>query len=170
MDEPTKEPARVEQLLSRLELLEAERAILRRLHAYGHATDRADAEGFADCFTANGVCDVQDPSGGPVERRVVGRAALVALIEGFARPPASRHRHLLIEPVIDLAPTLDSATATSYFAVLREHEGTPCVWAFGRYLDELVREGDGDWRFARRTAALDSVDASQPPLAEGSPE
>jgi hypothetical protein len=174
MDEPANqppiEPARVEQLLSRLELLEAERAILRRLHAYGHATDRADAEAFADCFTADGVCDVQDPSGGPVARRVVGRAALVALMKGFARPPASRHRHLLIEPVIEVDPTLDTARATSYFAVVREHEGAPCVWAFGRYLDELVRERDGDWRFARRTAALDSVDASQPPLAEGSPE
>jgi hypothetical protein len=157
-----------ESIIRRLELLEAERAILRRLHAYGHATDRGDEEAFADCFTADGICDVQDPDGGPVQRTVSGREALLELMRGFARPPGSRHRHLLIEPVIDLAANLHSAGATSYFVVVREYAGAPHVWAFGRYLDELVREADGDWRFSRRTAALDALDGSQPPLAEGS--
>ncbi|MCW3030016.1 MAG: hypothetical protein JWM66_149 [Solirubrobacterales bacterium] len=157
----------IARLNDRLELLEAERAILRTLYAYGHATDRGDAHAWADLFTDDGVCDVQDPASGPVQRSVNGREALTALMRGFARPPRSRHRHLLIEPVVEVDADLTSATATSYFAVLREHEGAPCVWAFGRYLDELVRERDGVWRFRRRTAALDSLDAAQPPLAEG---
>jgi hypothetical protein len=157
-----------ESITRRLELLEAERAILRRLHAYGHATDRGDAEAFADCFTADGICDVQDPDGGPVQRTVSGREALLELMRGFARPPGSRHRHLLVEPVIDLAPDLQSASAISYFVVVREYSDAPRVWAFGRYLDELVSDAEGSWRFTRRTAALDAVDSSQPPLAEGS--
>ncbi|HEX4466626.1 MAG TPA: nuclear transport factor 2 family protein [Solirubrobacteraceae bacterium] len=159
--------AELDDIRARLKLLEAERGILRTLHAYGHATDRADAEAFADCFTDDGVCCVQDPAGGPVERTVEGRAALLDLMNGFARPPASRHRHLLIEPVIDIADDLSSATATSYFAVLRERDARPVVWAFGRYLDELVCGDDDRWRLRHRTAALDAVDGSQRPLAEG---
>jgi hypothetical protein len=154
--------------MSRLDLLEAERAVLRRLHLYGHATDRADADAFAACFTADGVCEVIDPDAGPVAKRVVGRQQLLALMAGFARPPASRHRHLLIEPLIEVAEDLSSASAVSYFAVLREHDGRPCVWAFGRYLDELIREQDGEWRLRLRVAALDSSDGSQSPLAHGS--
>jgi hypothetical protein len=157
------------QLSRRLELLEAERGVLRTLHAYGHATDRGDVDAFADCFTVDGVCDVQDPARGSVERSVEGRAALQELMRGFARPPESRHRHLLIEPVINVQSDLAGATAVSYFAVLRERDGVPFLWAFGRYIDELVCETDGVWRLRRRTAALDSVDASMPPLAEGTP-
>ena len=157
----------LQALRDRLELLEAERAVLRTLHAYGHTTDRADAEAWALLFTADGICDVTDPAGGPVAQRVQGREALLTLMRGFARPPRSRHRHLLIEPVIDISPDRVTATATSYFAVLRGRDGAPRVWAFGRYLDELVREADGVWRFRQRTAALDAVDASLPPLAQG---
>ena len=157
----------IEALRRRLDLLEAERGVLRTLHAYGHTTDRADAEGWAGLFTDDGVCDVTDPSGGPVAQRVEGREALLALMGGFAKPPDSRHRHLLIEPVIDINENGTTARAISYFAVLREREGAPTVWAFGRYLDELVRDENGIWRFRRRTAALDSVDASMAPLAQG---
>src|SRR5262245_45108895 len=49
----------LEFLAERVQLLEDERAILQTLHQYGHAMDYGPDLDFVDCFTAEGVWDVQ---------------------------------------------------------------------------------------------------------------
>jgi hypothetical protein len=69
----------------------------------------------------------------------------------------------VIEPLIEVGG--DVASATSYFAVLRDEESRPALWVFGRYRDTLVRCGDGRWRFSLRIAEVESVDTRYPSLA-----
>lgn len=152
----------IAELELRIAGLEDERGVLRTLHAYGHAADLADPEAFAACFSRDGECAIVDRMGDPFV--VSGRAALIALMEGFVAPPEAWNKHLLIEPVINVSGR--TACATSYFAVLRDHLGVPVLWAFGRYFDELVKETDDVWRLRLRRVDIESVDASLPPLAQ----
>ena len=69
----------------------------------------------------------------------------------------------MIEPLVDVAG--DVATATSYFAVLRDEGSQPILWVFGRYLDTLVRCPDGRWRFSLRIAEVESADTRYRSLA-----
>jgi hypothetical protein len=150
-------------LEARLAHLEDERAILRRLHAYGHAIDTGDEAGWVACFTEGGVfaASVEEQTW----FRVAGRAELEQFIAAHTRPPDPPHKHLLIEPLIQL--TGDGATCVSYFAVLMEHSGEPVLRVFGRYCDRLARGEDGVWRFDERVAQIEAMKPGLPPLAWG---
>jgi hypothetical protein len=50
----------------------------------------------------------------------------------------------------------DTATSTSYFAILSDIDGGPSLNFYGRYVDELVRCDDALWRFTSRIAAGES--------------
>lgn len=151
------------ELRARIGLLEDERAILRTLHAYGQSIDNGEEERYVDLWTVDGAFDARGRNPGDVTRVVRGREALADFAAHFSRPPDGWHKHLVIEPVIDVAG--DEAGVVSYFAVLREEEGMPVVWVFGRYRDTLVRCADGAWRFQLRIAEVESVDARYPSLA-----
>jgi hypothetical protein len=150
------------ELARRLALLEDERAILRTLHTYPHSIDYGRESDWVGCFTADGVFDVRDKSG-TTGRVVAGHDELAEFAAGFSRPPARWHKHLLLEPLIDVEG--DTARASAYFTVLVEHEHAPVPWVFGRYRDTLVREPDGAWRFRERIAEVESVRPGVPPLA-----
>lgn len=150
-------------LRTRLALLEDERAILRTLHAYGHAIDVADEEAYLDLWVDDASFDSRGRNPSDVTRVVRGREALADFVRHFSRPPGGWHKHLVIEPLIDVAG--DVATVSSYFAVLREEEDAPFVWVFGRYRDRLVRCPDGRWRFAHRVAEVESIDPRYGSLA-----
>ena len=141
-------------LESRLELLLDERDVLRTLHAYGHAIDYGDEEAWVDCFTE----DAHFGARGRVNHDVRGREALREFISRHSRAPESWHKHLMVEPLIDVDG--DTATVASYFVVTKDVEGAPRVTVFGRYRDRLVREADGRWRFAERLAEAESYDSS----------
>ena len=89
-------------LEARLELLEAERAITRTLHRYAHSIDYGDEEGWVDCFTEDGVFDVRSRHAHQLKRLITGRDELRAFIARHTRAPELWHKHLLIEPVIDV--------------------------------------------------------------------
>jgi hypothetical protein len=74
---------------------------------------------------------------------------------------------MLVEPVIAIEG--DTAHSDSYFAVVMEHEQAPLLRVFGRYRDRLVREADGEWRFAERIAEIESMRAGLPPFIDGRP-
>jgi hypothetical protein len=83
-----------------------------------------------------------------------GHEELVRFAANHTRAPERFHKHLLVEPVI--AVTGDTATASSYFVRVDDLAGVATIYAFGRYLDELVRGVDGRWRFAVRIAEVES--------------
>jgi hypothetical protein len=70
---------------------------------------------------------------------------------------------LVFEPLIDIDG--DVADVRSYLAVVRDDDGTPVLWVFGRYRDTLVRCADGKWRFRERVAEVESVLSRLPSLA-----
>jgi hypothetical protein len=157
-----------DDVLARLQALEDEAAIVRRLHRYGHAIDGGDEAAWIDCFTADGVFEGYGRrEGGDPLYRLEGRAALAEFVNGHTRRPFAYHVHGLLEPVVELDG--DRARCVSYFVVLQHHESEPRVRVLGRYHDELVRDSDGEWRFARRTARIDSALRGLPDLGGGQP-
>jgi hypothetical protein len=150
----------LEELAARVAVLEDERAILRTLHAYGHAIDYGLADAWADCFAENGVFDVTYASGG--ERRTyTGRAELWNFAERHTNAPDVWHRHVVVDPLITLDG--DRAEVASYFVFVLHSEGRPIIRSFGRYLDDMARQPDGAWRFTRRRAEVGSLRPGLPP-------
>jgi ketosteroid isomerase-like protein len=154
-------------LEARLELLEAERAITRTLHRYAQSIDYGDEEGWVDCFTEDGVFDVRSRHAHQLKRLITGRDELRAFVARHTRAPELWHKHLLIEPLIDVDG--ETATCVSYLLVVMEHEDVPVMRVFGRYRDRLVRGEDGRWRFRERIAEIESMRADLPPFVDGRP-
>ena len=136
---------------TRLSRLEDERAVLATLNRYGHSIDYGLEQDWVDCFTEDGVFDVQHHRAGPPGARHEGREALAAFVGQHTRAPAKYHKHVVVEPVIALAG--DGATVVSYYCRLDvAPNGEPYVRSFGRYRDTMVRCPDGRWRFKERIA------------------
>ncbi len=136
--------------------LMAERAVLDTLYRYGHSIDYGLEEEWLDCFAAGGAFDVRYRVGAKPSRRFEGHDDLGGFIAAHSRAPHRWHKHLLFEPVVTVDG--DRATARSYFARLDAgDDGAPFVRAFGRYLDQLVRDPDGRWRFVERIAEVEAV-------------
>jgi len=155
-------------LEARLELLEAERGVVRNLHRYAHAIDYGDEAAWVDCFTEDGVFDVRSRHPHQLKRLISGREALAEFVSRHTRAPELWHKHLLVEPLVDVHGP-DSASCRSYLAVVMEHDDLPVLRVFGRYLDRLVRGEDGLWRFRERIAEVESMRADLPPFVDGRP-
>jgi len=154
-------------LEARVALLEDERAVLKTLHRYAHAIDYGDEEAWVDCFAEDGVFDIRARLSHQPNRVVSGREELRSFIQGHTRAPELWHKHLLVEPVIEVDG--DTATCSSYLAVVMEHENEPILRVFGRYRDRLVRCPDGRWRFRERIAEVESMRRGLPPFVDGRP-
>jgi hypothetical protein len=131
-----------------------ERAILRTLYTYCHAIDYGEEAKWVGLFTSDGVFHVTMPRGLP-PIHCAGKKELAAFIAAHPRAPAALHKHLLLNPLIELRG--DEARVASYFQLLLEIDGTPESYCFGRYLDRLVRSEDGHWRFVERLAEVQSM-------------
>ena len=106
---------------------------------YNHLMDSRDAEGWAECFTPDGVFD------GGARLQASGRAELVAFMERLiARdiPAVHWNNNIVIEG------SGDAASMTLYLLVIELRDG-PVATHFGVYHDELIRT-PGGWRFQRR--------------------
>jgi hypothetical protein len=158
-------------LAARVAALEDERSVLATLHAYGHSIGRGDVSAFLDCFVDEGVFEVHrqvvlvggKPShphpdvrsaGGPTVR-FEGREGQKRFIAGHPAPPDRWHKHMVIDPLIQLSGV--EASAVSFFARLDAGpDGHPHLTAFGRYIDHLRRCDDGRWRFVHRLAEVEA--------------
>src|SRR5437660_2531011 len=102
-----------DELERRLAVLEDERAVLRNLHTYGQSIDYGREEAWVDCFAEDGVFEVRNPMAPEHNLLVSGRKELRVFISQHSRAPELWHKHMLVEPLIEVAG--DAATCSSYF-------------------------------------------------------
>jgi len=141
-----------------------ERAILRVLYSYCHAIDYGEEARWVGLFTADGVFHVDMPRGLP-SVHCAGQKELAAFIAAHPRAPGALHKHLLLNPLIELHgnEARNEARVASYFQLLLEIDGLPETYCFGRYLDTLVRSEGGSWQFRERLAQVQSMRANDFP-------
>ena len=144
-------------------------AVVRRLELeqlytdYVHCLDTDQLERWPDFFTEDCFYRVTSAenfeAGMPLglihaTSRNMLKDRVSALREANIYEP-QRYRHLVssIKIVEDRGEALD---LTANFLVVRTmQEGDMTVFAAGRYVDSVVRDG-GDWKFARKEVVLDS--------------
>jgi uncharacterized protein (TIGR02246 family) len=127
---------------------------------YNRAADEQDLEGFAACFTDDGIFEIE----GLVTLQ--GCEAVKGMIANLAFPT----HHMTTDPVIEVDG--DRATQTCSFVLFgrREGDNQMQVLTTSRYEDDLVRTPDG-WRFAKRVSRTDNdlglvLAEIHPPLLE----
>jgi hypothetical protein len=143
----------VGDLERRIAHLEDRSAIADLLEQYTQALDYAEADIFVDSYLTDGVFEAHNLITGAVTAQH-GHDELRAKIESHTRPPELYHQHLVGRPLVQIDG--DAATSVSYFllTVGRPTDGLPETVMFGRYLDALLRGGDGKWRIASRRAEV----------------
>jgi ketosteroid isomerase-like protein len=152
-----------DDLVGRLRRVEDQLAIERTMARYAHAIDYGDEAGWVGCFTADAAFEVRSRWAEPAPKRIEGHAALARFVARHSRAPLLWHKHIAWAIVVDLDG--DAATSRAQFAALVEHGEAPVIKVFGRYLDRLAREADGEWRFTERIAEAESITPGAPPLS-----
>ena len=135
-------------------------AILRVLYSYCHAIDYGEEQRWVGLFTVDGIFHVDMPRGLP-SIHCAGQKELAAFVAAHPRAPAALHKHLLLNPLIELHG--NEARVASYFQLLLEINGVPETFCFGRYLDRLVRSEAGSWHFRERLGQVQSMRANDFP-------
>jgi hypothetical protein len=127
------------------------------LARYNFAVDFGDTEGWADCFTADGVF-LCTPEGGPLTGRHVGREALVAYAVKHYEINQGRARHWNWN--LEISGEGSAATMRCYLNAFRAvaPDAPPKLAVTGVYRDKLAKV-DGRWLFAERHIHVDP----QPP-------
>jgi ketosteroid isomerase-like protein len=148
----------LDALTERLDRLEAERAIVQTMYAYGRALDYGDRDAFLDCFTDDADYVVDMRLGGPAVLQFHGRDELAGYHEWHTHAPDAWHKHVGTNPSITMDG--DRATAVSYFMRLDSdaETGAPSiVSSSGRYVDEFARGDDGAWRIRSRVCEVENL-------------
>jgi hypothetical protein len=158
MSAPTPEPGSSASIEARLTALEQRQAVLDALHAYSKAIDLGDQEAWVGCFTADGAFDIRSHLPDYPAARHEGAAQLRVFIAGHSAPPAAFHKHLYVDPEIEIRG--DTARAVGYFVHLVDRDERPVLLSYGRYLDQLHRCEDGRWRLVERIAEVHASDGS----------
>lgn len=162
--------SQIQNLSRRLAALESERDVVATLNRYGHAIDYGDETGWLDCFTNDAAFDLRFQVGDSATHltrlamgkptangvRIEGWNNLAKFIAQHSRAPEAYHKHYLMEPIVTPDVSAGTATARSYFMRVDLIEGVSQIYAFGRYLDKLIRQDDGLWRFKERIAEIES--------------
>lgn len=124
---------------------------IQNLYAYYNlASDAANSDGYADCFTADGIMESPE-----IGINVTGRDALVAHKDRDRANRGGRYRRhwngsLHLEKLED-----GSVRGHCYLLAYNGNPGElPQIADCGVYVDILVKV-DGVWKFARRTLTMD---------------
>jgi hypothetical protein len=148
MGQGGQDPASMEQRMDRFEAVQAGLELVARV---AQMIDLPDPEGWLNCYTAEGTFRFRTEPGGPDVFAHVGTDALRTwFTEHRARVPAGRQMHLGVNP--RLTPEVGRTRATTTYFTLMESEGSLVVASSGLWLDELVRDDDGQWRLRDRCA------------------
>jgi uncharacterized protein (TIGR02246 family) len=151
----------MDEIMRRLQALEDEQQITRTLYRYAHAQYNGDRAMFLDCFTEDATI-VRTRHG----REVSGREAISAFFDAITHAPEALHKHVVVEPVIDIHG--DTAEVSSDFLYVQDRNG-PMISHFGHYRDVLVRCVDGAWRLARKELQTEAVAPGNVGTIEGDP-
>ncbi len=100
----------VQELLKRVEALEAELGVLRTLYRYSQCLDDGLEHEWVDLFTEDAVLETY--RGGKRTRRELGHGDLARLIAAREKPPAKYHKHMQTVPLITVQG--DEATTQVY--------------------------------------------------------
>ena len=124
---------------------------------YNLMSDAGDPEGYAACFTDDGVLQID-----PLGVKVQGRASFVTFKQKDAAGRGGRYRRhwngsLHLEKI-----DADTVRGRCYFHGYNGKQGELPVFAdAGVYDDRIVRTGGG-WRFARRHITMDASSWTAP--------
>jgi uncharacterized protein (TIGR02246 family) len=135
-----------------------EEDIRRTLARYCMLCDDGRFDEFARLFTEDAQFHVMG-------KTFTGRDAIKDFMEA-GQPPELRGKHIAVNSLIEGDGWSGTASAwTDYVFVAQDGS----ISSQGRYHDQLVREGDKTWRFARREIVFrgGSPEISDPPPAEG---
>ncbi len=149
-------------ILSRLQALEDIRAIEQVVYGYAYHIDSGEADAWMDLFTDPWILDIQmlRPDGGRDDHASIrGYDALKAHITNFKFTNAQSN--VISQPVVQLDG--DRASSVAYAMVIRERDGGPQIFSYGRYYDDLTRCADGKWRIARRVLVMGTFSRSTRP-------
>lgn len=127
-------------------------AALQNLYTrYNHCADGGDAEGWAACFTPDGVIRLV---GRNID--VQGSAGLIEFqIQSQARRGTRLRRHWHGSLLLELAAP-DTVQGRCYFQAFEGEPGDmPILTDCGIYEDRIVHTPDG-WRFAERNVHFDA--------------
>ncbi|RFU19135.1 nuclear transport factor 2 family protein [Geodermatophilus marinus] len=133
--------------------MSARGAIENVLNRYSIAYDENDMTEMADTFADGAVLSMRIAGGdliGPFE----GKEAVMKLMTDSLAGQTDQRRHVTTNVVLR-KETEDSAVVSSYLTLISVQDGTATLLSTARYEDELVREGDGAWRFTKRHIELD---------------
>lgn len=136
--------------------LAARESIRDTIARYTWCGEFMDGAGFGDCFVADAVLEIK---GGETYR---GRDAIVGMLTGVrartreavrdASGAPAVMRHFVANHRIELASP-ERAYCFAYFTVFLPPHGHD---HWGRYADELARDGER-WRFTRRRVSVDGA-------------
>ena len=122
-----------------MSLTDADRTEIQELYGrYGILIDAGDADGWADCFTADGSMAV---TGTPID--LAGREQLAEFARNHHASEHGASRHHITSTSVSASG--GGATGRSYALVANGGQ----VLAGMTYDDELVKDGDS-WRFSKR--------------------
>lgn len=129
-----------------------ETEIMNLLYQWSEHVDRGNGRGAAELMRHAYVKlspEVEDVYGAePVAKQYED---LVVLYEDGT----PRTLHLMINPILEIAPDRKTAKCRSYYNVIQQLPGgQPEVIAGGRYHDQFEKV-DGNWRFSRREFLMD---------------
>lgn len=121
---------------------------------YCQALDFGDSAGVADCFSSDGLFEIDVPNAtSALQSRYVGRAALLRFATDAFAGLQGHARHWTSPPVIDVDGR--SATSVQYLTVIRAGRSPHgAILLTGVYRDSLLKL-DGEWLIAHRRFSAD---------------
>ncbi len=137
--------ARLAAYRERVERLEDADAIETLQATYGYYFDTGLWDDAADLFAADGTFEYGQ-MGVYVGRERIRRALLLFGPEGLGR--GHLNNHMLLQPIITVAPDGRTATARWQGMVMLSEPGANCVWGVGQYENAYVKER-GVWKIGK---------------------
>ncbi|MSQ25504.1 MAG: nuclear transport factor 2 family protein [Dehalococcoidia bacterium] len=154
----TQTAVNLQQIMERLEALEAEKAIQETFSKYSHAMDYGLLDSYAnEVFTPDGIFEVGDTTG-KVMHREEGTQQLIAYLASKKHPPEKYDKHLIAASKFDIKG--DKAHVESFFVALKDKGNEPIIGSYGYYFDDLVKI-NGTWRIKKRKAVTEAVNRSK---------